>query len=1090
MSGRHLDTLSAEQFQKANQSISNLLSLQKQMVMSPSRRSSPPQLATHPMNMHLSSFAHSQLHLTNQMHQKLAASLPPNHLNQFFKNSTSSSSNGNRGSNSSSNNNRHSPNAMASLVSSSSSPLNHLQNMQPFDFRCLGAGLSGFPPPPMGNASGRMSPDMERIERHHLQQVAAAQAAARRKLSESSNSGNDKAALQNHAAGLMNMAMAGHPLPFPLPSNALNQQNALNPLAAQIMASQFSNLMNSSAVNLAKSKSMLEQQHQESRKESKNETRERSRHDEMKHHNSSALNLSRDSGSPKSLQSQHNSRQRHSVGQSPSNLAQLRKSCSPAKRQWGSMPVNLGTQFINPATGKKRVQCNVCLKTFCDKGALKIHFSAVHLREMHKCTVEGCSMMFSSRRSRNRHSANPNPKLHSPHLRRKISPHDGRSAQPHPMLLQSQGLLAPSIHPFNPFPLLTPPPDVRHPSLAGMDYKSNPKYSDDHMKNSMSESSSVHDDLDDDDDEEGIVVVGEEEDPDDTNKTMHDYDNDSVENHGEMYDEPTDFSVSKRKKMPSPSEGDNSGFESNDDSLSVADSHSNKDDSNISNMKNKRKRKNQNPIRFAVPITSHMDSMSDENDSNDMHYAAKAAATAALDRPEALIKRPRSNENDAESAHNLKKTMDNGVRDKQSRSPSITPPIRSNYKNESKKEIEENGQIKSERCNESKDDNEPENLTLDLSNKQKHTDSEDESPLINENNNKIDKIKSELARPPSALLSPKNHNENDQKISDEINLKKTESKKSERHDSLLKQYDSLFKNHNPYGKDGADRAINPINLFNSPMNFMLNSAPLSPARSPSYSPEERRSRNAYDSDENNEEYENDLSDIEVPIDKENPRKCTECGEVFPNHFSLKTHFQQVHLKLVYKCDIDGCNAAFPSKRSRDRHSANMNLHRKLLSTSSTSSNNHIEENNQSAASMANSAASRLQTEFLQRLYADSHRLPFNLEALKNNFPDMHPFAAAATNSFLNGDARFNPAAAGHQAPNPFLFPPLSGLAGFPNFSSFAPHLLPHHLNGLSSLSQRRQSSDSSSPLACSSPRDQERRTPIDDKARNIDARFS
>jgi len=80
--------------------------------------------------------------------------------------------------------------------------------------------------------------------------------------------------------------------------------------------------------------------------------------------------------------------------------------------------------------GKRRVQCAVCLKTFCDKGALKIHFSAVHLREMHKCTVDGCNMMFSSRRSRNRHSANPNPKLHSAHIRRKISPHDGRSSKP------------------------------------------------------------------------------------------------------------------------------------------------------------------------------------------------------------------------------------------------------------------------------------------------------------------------------------------------------------------------------------------------------------------------------------------------------------------------------------------------------------------------------------------------------------------------------------------------------------------------------------------------------------------------------------
>ncbi|KAI1720543.1 protein disconnected [Ditylenchus destructor] len=62
--------------------------------------------------------------------------------------------------------------------------------------------------------------------------------------------------------------------------------------------------------------------------------------------------------------------------------------------------------------GKKRVQCSKCLKTFCDKGALKIHNSAVHLKEMHKCTVASCQMMFSSRRSRNRHSANPNPKLH------------------------------------------------------------------------------------------------------------------------------------------------------------------------------------------------------------------------------------------------------------------------------------------------------------------------------------------------------------------------------------------------------------------------------------------------------------------------------------------------------------------------------------------------------------------------------------------------------------------------------------------------------------------------------------------------------
>ncbi|CAH8499783.1 unnamed protein product [Schistosoma turkestanicum] len=62
---------------------------------------------------------------------------------------------------------------------------------------------------------------------------------------------------------------------------------------------------------------------------------------------------------------------------------------------------------------KKRVMCPNCKKTFCDKGALKVHHSAVHLKEMHKCTINGCNMWFSSRRSRNRHSANPNPRLHT-----------------------------------------------------------------------------------------------------------------------------------------------------------------------------------------------------------------------------------------------------------------------------------------------------------------------------------------------------------------------------------------------------------------------------------------------------------------------------------------------------------------------------------------------------------------------------------------------------------------------------------------------------------------------------------------------------
>ena len=79
----------------------------------------------------------------------------------------------------------------------------------------------------------------------------------------------------------------------------------------------------------------------------------------------------------------------------------------------------------------------------------------------------------------------------------------------------------------------------------------------------------------------------------------------------------------------------------------------------------------------------------------------------------------------------------------------------------------------------------------------------------------------------------------------------------------------------------------------------------------------------------------DMDSDEVPLDQDDPKKCSACGKTFQNHFGVKTHYQNVHLKLMHRCCIPGCNAAFPSKRSRDRHSSNLNLHRKLLSTSNS-----------------------------------------------------------------------------------------------------------------------------------------------------------
>lgn len=194
-----------------------------------------------------------------------------------------------------------------------------------------------------------------------------------------------------------------------------------------------------------------------------------------------------------------------------------------------------------------------------------------------------------------------------------------------------------------------------------------------------------------------------------------------------------------------------------------------------------------------------------------------------------------------------------------------------------------------------------------------------------------------------------------------------------------------------------------------------------------------------------------ISTMDVPIDKDNPRKCTACGKVFQNHFGVKTHYQNVHLKLMHKCNVDGCNAAFPSKRSRDRHSANLNLHRKLLSTSSDKSpTGGLFMEKSPFASLANNPS--LPNEFLARIYAEEAFL------LKSGHP-LH-----FEQLMMNGDRIPAP-----PPPGLLLPPPLGGLP-FPlnNFGYFS------QINGstMTSNSNRRhgeRSSNSSSPLSASSP---------------------
>ncbi|XP_026464717.1 zinc finger protein basonuclin-2-like [Ctenocephalides felis] len=788
-------------------------------------------------------------------------------------------------------------------------PLGRLQNMQPFDFRKLGA-LACFPAPDLAQ--------------QHLQ-------AMRRRLSEAAELG------LSHPQHHHNLNPFGlhHPHPASFHTGLLPPP-------------------------IAPATSPVSPQQTPTSNSVKSDSRPTSDHSDEDENSHSALNLSKDAAN---------------------RISRRPPRTPPAKRHWGSsagaLPVNLGTQFINPATGKKRVQCNVCLKTFCDKGALKIHFSAVHLREMHKCTVEGCSMMFSSRRSRNRHSANPNPKLHSPHLRRKISPHDGRSAQAHPVLLPPHPHSLPP-HPFGPFPLLTPPPELRHPqhphSLAALDFKHNldrelqQRYERERMQQQIltpverSESSEPQglsspthefddadgDDEEDDDDDGGIVVVAGDDD--------------------ESPSEPE-----QRDSMPAQTRPD-----SNEDSSTTSNIPQDAASPHAANKQ--RKRKSQNPTRCASYPPDHQ-ILSEDESADEMMYTEPVQTE-----PQSLIKRRRSEE-------------------KPESLVSSTPPVIT----------------------------QPEQTEVqDLCTKPRSPDV-NANERISATNVDICKTEDDVPRPSSA-----------------------ESRRSaESLDSAnaLRRLESL--SHGHFG-ELMSRGIQMVptgNAYPAVGGFLLGTSPPSPAHSRASSPDiddedDLGSSDDSPSDDNSEHrvygrFENGtfITTTEIPIDKDNPRKCTACGKIFQNHFGVKTHYQNVHLKLMHRCTVDGCNAAFPSKRSRDRHSTNLNLHRKLLSTSTSSQ--------QDAPALAGlldkSPFPALHTEFLARLYADTQ----NLEAFRNqHIPPPPP------GMLFNGD---------HRMHSSLLLPPPLGF-GFHGLAGFN-HLLPH-LNGLTSLGRR--SSGSDSPVSASS----------------------
>lgn len=980
------------------------------------------------------------------------------------------------------------------------SPLNRLQSMQPFDFRKIGSFPGGIGSAPRGSSG---SPEL-----HHPQ--------VRRRISETSDTS---------PPGLMNLSITSPTslcLPPPQPPPPVSTSSAVpvnfnhsamaaavasaGPLAAaSLVASSLPCLISSVSAPGNKSPSAMGADFMSGGGSSEFGSDDEDDDEENSH---SALNLSRDGGTTKH-------RQRH---------GHIRKAMTPMKRQWGSgteFPINLGTQLINPATGKKRVQCNVCLKTFCDKGALKIHFSAVHLREMHKCTVEGCNMMFSSRRSRNRHSANPNPKLHSPHLRRKISPHDGRSAQSHPILipppsgLSLSAAAAAALNPlsFSPFPLLTPPPELRHQTAASTLSSLDPKQSldlsvhryDDNRNNTTSSDETptplnlnnhqTDDDNDDayDDDEEGIVVDGgADDDEPETNEERQANGSPDKDDCGTL--------VKRVKLSESDMDEMTSNLDSNEDSLSVVDTHSLKEENGVEcavfTSKSVRKRKNQNPTRCAIPsIMGHNDLMSDEDSSSDAVYAAATPEENVVDVQQCLTTDQEQNHQQQHHEQQLHSTQeqflstpDSGVPPESSCKVRDAEIVDVHMDEDETDLIPAGGDNEMEEVRD--EVNEKERNELKIENQERIEESErDDSNEIKSSVTPLipaDKLKKEKSQPErpegeeDSAAAPTMLAEDDRKATrapSSVGSHNSDESLDSSH--ALRQLESL--SHGHFGDlmrggslnlgQSASPLLHSQHQFPS-LGFMMGTGPPSPEGSSITSngpdsPSEENSQSMFFHDSGGF-----IANLDVPIDKDNPRRCTACGKIFQNHFGVKTHFQNVHLKLMHKCTVEGCNAAFPSKRSRDRHSANLNLHRKLLSTSSSDkSGGGLFLEKSPFTSLAGSPS--LHSEFLARLYAESQSLPLSLDAFKN-LPHSHPHlgppppGSLAEQMLINGD-RIPP-------PHPsLLLPPLGSLAGFPGLNNFTGHLsstaaMSATVNGTNSLSDRKErSSGSNSPNSPSTP---------------------
>ncbi|XP_069736062.1 zinc finger protein basonuclin-2 isoform X3 [Phaenicophaeus curvirostris] len=499
---------------------------------------------------------------------------------------------------------------------------------------------------------------------------------------------------------------------------------------------------------------------------------------------------------------------------------------------------------IGSASRKGRVFCNACGKTFYDKGTLKIHYNAVHLKIKHRCTIEGCNMVFSSLRSRNRHSANPNPRLHMPMLRNNRDKDLIRatSGAATPVIASTKSNLTLTSPGRPPMGFTTPPldPVLQNPLPSQLVFPA--------LKTVQPVPPFYR----------NLLTPGE-----------------MVSPPASLPTSPIIPAVSGMEQHPPPPS------ESSVPSVLMPTPEPNADLA-----PKKKPRKSSMPVKIEKEVIDTADEFDDEDEEvND-------SSTMVND-----------------IGH------DNHCHSQEEMSPGLS--------------VKDFSKSDRSRCISRPDIRRADSMTSEDQEHERDYENESESsePKLCEESMEGDDRLQEPGEKSMMHSDRPDENHNDSSNQDVIKVKEEYTDPT---------YDMFYMSQYGLYNGGSASMAALHESFASTFNYS------SPQK---FSPEGEM------------------------CSSPDPKICYVCKKSFKSSYSVKLHYRNVHLKEMHVCTVAGCNAAFPSRRSRDRHSANINLHRKLLTK---------ELDDMGLDTSQPSLSKDLRDEFLVKIYGAQHQMGLDI----------------------------------------------------------------------------------------------------------------